>query len=149
MGLSEKAAYLKGLAEGMGMDESAPNAKLTLKLLDLVSEMSKKSEDLQEQCDELHDYCDELDSDLGDVEEYLFADDEDEDEEYDEYAEDDEDDEEDGTYTVTCPSCGEVICFDESCDPEKLVCPACGEEFNCICDGCEDCDDCDKCEKDD
>ena len=138
MKLSENAAYLKGLAEGMGMDEKDPSSKLTVKLLDLVTKMAEKIEDLENQCDELRDYADELDSDLGDVEEYLFSDgDEDDDE-------DDEEDEEEGTYEVTCPSCGEVICFDDSCDPERLVCPNCGEEFNCVCDECceGDCESC-------
>lgn len=140
MKLSENAAYLKGLAEGMGLNESDPSSKLTVKLLDLVTKMAEKIEDLEDQCDELRDYADELDADLGDVEEYLFSDDDEYDEEYD----DDEDEDEDDTYEVTCPSCGEVICFDDSCDPERLVCPNCGEEFNCVCDECceGDCEGC-------
>ena len=136
MNLSENAAYLKGLAEGLGIGNDAPTDKLIVKLLDLVAEMAEKIEDLQAQCDDLTDYADELDADLGDVEEYLFA--------------DDEDDEEDDTYEVTCPSCGEVICFDDSVDPSDLICPACGEEFDAVCCDCdcdcdkEDCADCDK-----
>jgi hypothetical protein len=31
----------------------------------------------------------------------------------------------------TCPGCGEVICFDETIDPENLTCPACNEKFAC------------------
>ena len=135
MKLSEKAAYLKGLADGLNIGEETPNDKLLTKLLDLVSEMAGTIELLEDRCDELTDYADELDSDLGDVEEYLFSDDE-------EYDEDDYDDE---AYEVTCPSCGEVICFDSSCDPEELICPACGEEFDAICDG--DCDCCDSCDE--
>ena len=43
-----------------------------------------------------------------------------------------------------CPACGEVICFDSSCDPEELICPACGEEFDAVCDGeCDCCEGCD------
>ena len=130
MNLSENAAYLKGLAEGLGIGNDAPTDKLIVKLLDLVSEMAEKIEELEAQCDDLADYADELDADLGDVEEYLFADDDEE--EYD-----------DDAYEVTCPACGEVICFDSSCDPEDLICPACGEEFDAVCDG-----DCDCCEGD-
>lgn len=142
MKLSEKASYLKGMADGIGLDESNQKDKLTLKLLDLVTEMSEKIEDLENQCRELNDYADELDSDLGDVEEYLFTENNDDDEDEDDY---DDDDEDDGTYEVTCPSCGETIVFDESCDPEHLICPACGEEFDCVCNGCEgDCESCDK-----
>ena len=130
MNLSENAAYLKGLAEGLGIGD-APTDKLIVKLLDLVAEMAEKIEDLQAQCDDLTDYADELDADLGDVEEYLFA--------------DDEDEEDDDTYEVTCPACGEVICFDDSVDPSDLICPACGEEFDAVCCDC-DCDEDDCCD---
>jgi uncharacterized protein (DUF983 family) len=37
-------------------------------------------------------------------------------------------------FEVECPSCGEIICFDESIDPEELACPACGEKFECVVD---------------
>ena len=134
MNLTENAAYLKGMAEGLkeGMGaEVTPKDKLIEKLLDLTIEMAETIESLQKECEELREYADELDSDLGDVEEYLFADDDDEDD-YDE----------DETYEVTCPSCGEVVCFDDSIDPEDLICPACGEEFGAVCD-CEDCEECD------
>ncbi len=132
MKLSEKAAYLKGLADGMNIGEDTPNNKLIVKLLDLVSEMAGTIELLEDRCDELTDYADELDADLGDVEEYLFSDEDDCD-----CCDCDDDDE---AYEVTCPACGEVICFDSSCDPEELICPACGEEFDAVCDG--DCDCC-------
>ena len=136
MKLSEKAAYLKGLAEGLNIGTETPNDKLITKLLDLVADMAGTIELLEDRCDELTDYADELDADLGDVEEYLFSDDDD-----DECDCDDEDD----CYEVTCPACGEVICFDESCDPEELICPACGEEFDAVCDGeCDCCEGCDE-----
>ena len=135
MKLSEQAAYLTGLAEGMNITDATPHDKLITKLLELVSEMANTIELLENRCDELTDYADELDADLGDVEEYLFS--------------DDECDccgsEDDEAYEVTCPSCGEVICFDSSCDPEALICPACGEEFDAICDGeCDCCEGCDE-----
>ena len=141
MNLSENAAYLKGLAEGMGVGDETPTDKLIGKLLDLTFDMAQTIEALQEECKELREYADELDADLGDVEEYLFADDE-EDDDDDEYGEDE-------TYEITCPACGEVICFDDSIDPEELICPACGEEFNTVCCECDDCEeaDCSACDK--
>ena len=60
----------------------------------------------------------------------------------DDYYDDDEDDDDD-YYEVECPSCGEVICFDDSVDPDNLTCPACGEKFSYLCD-CESCDECEK-----
>ena len=39
-----------------------------------------------------------------------------------------------GTAGVIIDGCGEVICFDESIDPENLTCPACNEKFACLCE---------------
>lgn len=148
MTLTEQAAYLKGLAEGMGLNEADVKDRMILKLLDLTVEMAESIEALETRCNDLADYADELDSDLGDVEEYLFVD---EDEEYDDEDDEDYDEDEDGLYEAVCPSCGEVICFDDSCDPSDLICPACGEAFDLVecdsCDGaCESCDgDCGAC----
>ena len=136
MDINEKAAYLKGLYEGFGVDSAKPEGKLFAELISLIGEMAEKINNLEVEAQELRDYCEELDEDLGDVESLLYSDDEDE--------EDDED--EDGEfYEVTCPACGETVYFDEDCDPADLSCPACGESFDCSCDGesCEGCTGCD------
>ena len=135
MDINEKAAYLKGLYEGFGVDAAKPEGKLFGEMIALLTEMAEKINDLEVECRELRDYCEELDEDLGDVESILYDDCDDEDE--------DEDFEDDDFYEVTCPACGETVCFDEDCDPADLVCPACGEEFDCTCDGnCCDCEGC-------
>jgi len=139
MTLLEKAAYLKGLAEGMELDRSSGNGKLIGVLIDLVSEMAEEIENLQEDVETLNDYAEELDEDLGSVEELLLDCDDDEDDDFDcdgdcaccsedcELAGEEED-----YFEVECPSCGDTICFDSSIDPEELVCPACGEKFECL-----------------
>jgi hypothetical protein len=151
MELKEKAAYLKGLAEGLDFDKETKEGKLIAALIDLTAELCEAVEVLDADMDELVDevvelreYIEEIDDDLNDVEEFLDEevdledwDDEDEDE--------DEDDDEwcdgdcdgccgcgDEFFEIVCPSCGETICFDESVDPENLVCPACNEKFACI-----------------
>ena len=137
MDINEKAAYLKGLYEGFGVNAATPEGKLFAEMIALLTEMAEKINDLEVECRELRDYCEELDEDLGAVEEVLCDAFEDEDDE-------DEDDEDEEFYEVTCPACGEIVCFDEDCDPADLVCPACGEEFDCTCDGesCEGCTGC-------
>ena len=132
MNINEKAAYIKGLAEGVELDNSTKEGKLILALIDLVSDMADAIAELEEDVDTAFDYCDELDEDLGAVEEMLY-DDECCDCDCDCCDEDcdlDEDDEE--FFEVECPACGETICFDGSVDPEELACPACGEKFECI-----------------
>ena len=148
MELKEKAAYLKGLAEGLELDKETKEGKLIAALIDLAGELCEAVEMLDADIDELVDevvelreYIEEIDDDLNDVEEFL-------DEEVDLEDWDDEDEDEDDEwcdgdcegccgcgdefFEIVCPSCGETICFDESVDPEDLTCPACNEKFACI-----------------
>ena len=135
MKLTEKAAYLQGLADGLDYDKTTKEGKLIAALLDMVGALAEKVDELDNDVQELNDYCEELDEDLGDVEEVLCEDD---DEDYcdgdcegcdgcDGYDMDE-------TYEVECPKCHETICFDETLDPENLTCPACGEKISCSCD---------------
>ncbi|MBQ8341190.1 MAG: hypothetical protein IJY22_02285 [Clostridia bacterium] len=133
MTITEKAAYLKGLAEGLELDTTTKEGKLINALLDMVGALAEKVDELEGDIAELTEYVEELDEDLGDVEELLY-DDEDEDAEYcdgdcdgcdgcDDYDMDE-------TFEIECPKCGDTVCFDESVDPESLICPACGEKLN-------------------
>ena len=135
MTLSEKAAYIQGLADGLELDESTKEGKLLAALIDLVGEMTDAIAEIDEDLDTLNDYIEEIDEDLGSVEEMLYDCDDDCDCDCDGNCCDCDEDCElaDGDYfEVECPSCGEVVCFDDSIDPEDLACPACGEKFECI-----------------
>ena len=79
MNLTEKTAYLKGLADGLNYNKETAEGKLIAALIDLVDEMAKDISVLDEAVEELNDYIEEIDEDLGDVEEYLM----DEEDEYD------------------------------------------------------------------
>ncbi len=137
MTLTERTAYLKGLAEGLALDETKPEGKVISEMVKLLDEMANSIADLEEDCDTLYDYIEEIDEDLGAVEEFVYDDD---DCDCDCCDCDDCDDED--FYEVTCPACGETVCFDESVDPTELICPSCGEEFDCTCDCCcgDECD---------
>ena len=140
MTLTERSAYIKGLAEGLGMDESSKEGKLIRALIDLTAEMAEVIAEQAEDIEMLNDYIEEIDEDLGAVEEYLY----DDEDEYDDFDECDGDcsccdadcelagEEDEDFFEVECPSCGEIICFDGSIDPEELACPACGEKFECL-----------------
>ena len=137
MTLNEQASYIKGLCDGMELDKASKEGKVIAALLDLVSEMALAIEDLEDEVAELGEYIEEIDEDLGDVEELLYEDEEDYDDDYECDGDCCNCDEEcdladDDFYEVECPSCGEIVCFDESVDPEDLACPACGEKFECI-----------------
>ena len=141
MNINKESAYLRGLLEGYELDGNKKEIKLIAKMLELIDEMADHITALEADNAELREYVEELDHDLGAVEEELYMTD-DEDDYYDE-DEDDFDEDDDGYYEIECPSCGEVVCFDDSLEVDELTCPACGEKISDIelCDG--DCDACD------
>ena len=145
MNINKESAYLRGLLEGYELDSNKKETKLFSKMLALIDEMADHITALEADNAELREYIEELDQDLGAVEEDLYVTDED-DEYYDDEDEDeyDEFDDEEDYYELECPSCGEIVCFDGSLDPDNLVCPACGEKIADVqlCDGeCEECDE--------
>ena len=127
MNLVEKAAYLKGLAEGLGMDPQSKEGRLWAALNDLLADMAHEIEDLHEADDRLDDALDELAGELSYLEE-LSCDLEKLDDD-DDGAADDDDAEYDGVvYDATCPVCGEEISFDEeTLESGSIRCPKCGE----------------------
>ena len=143
MGITENAAYIKGLFEGYELDKASKEGRIISELLTLVADMADKINALEADNKELHEYVEELDQDLGAVKEELYFDDEDY-EDYDDLNDDEDYDGEECEYfELECPSCGEIICFDDSLSTDEITCPACGEKITDIeiCDG--DCDACD------
>ena len=59
MKITEKAAYIKGLAEGLELDPKDKLTKVVKSLIDLVQEMSETITEL-EQC--YDDVCDQIDA---------------------------------------------------------------------------------------
>ena len=143
MGITEKAAYIKGLFDGYEIDTAKKEGKIISEMLTLIADMADEISALKADNRDLHEYVEELDHDLGELEEEIyFGDDYDDDEDYEDYDEEDSD-----YYEIECPSCGEIVCFDDSLEEDELVCPACGELVTGIeiCDGdCTNCSaDCD------
>ena len=127
MTITEKCAYLKGLAEGMKLDADKPEVKLINAIIDLLDEVTVAIDEIDDDLETLNDYIEEVDEDLGMVEELLYDDDdcdccdcEDDDCDCCDCC-DDED-----MICAMCPACGEQICFDDSVDPSDIECPACG-----------------------
>ena len=141
---SEKAAYTRGLMEGMDLDPNAKETKLFNAIVDLLDDLSLSVEEMEDAYDELSGQVDEIDEDLGELEEEFYDIDEDEDDDDDDAWEDDEDE---CYYEVTCPKCGDTIELNvEMLDEGSIDCPNCGEtlEFDLeeddSCDCGENCD---------
>ena len=146
--LVERVAYLRGLAEGMKIDEKTNEGKMITKILDVLEELSANFEDLSDEVlenearvDELEECFDELCEELD--EECGCGCEDDDDDFFDEL--DDEDLEDLDFYEIVCPHCNEKVYFDEDMIDDSLICPNCNEEIeiefdcDCGCDcGCED-----------
>ncbi len=137
MNVSEKAAYIKGLIEGMSLDTDKGEGKVLAAMADLLEDISLSILDLEDETATLNDYIEELDEDLGAVEEDLYCDDDCDccDCDDDDYCDcDDCDDDCDccdccECLELECPECGEPVYIDE-CDIEEideLECPSCGK----------------------
>ena len=116
MEILEKVAYMKGLAEGLGLDTKSKEGKLFTIMMDILDDIALELQDLRTGQEDLEDGLDAVSGDLSEVESCLFE----------EAAED----ETEGVYQTTCPNCGEDIFFDESILEDGAVeCPDCGKKL--------------------
>ena len=128
MGITEKVAYLKGLAEGLGLDKDSKEGKLFAAIIDVLDDMALEIEDMQELQMELSEGLDAVSDDLEDIEDIVYE--EWDEEEEDEDEEDEEEEDSEDCYATTCPTCEEEIFFDESILEEgEVICPNCGERL--------------------
>ncbi len=148
MTVVEKAAYLKGLTEGLGMEADSREGRLWAALNDLLADMAHEIEDLHDTDLGHAEALDALAEELSDLEEILFdldddasGDEDEEDGEIPAFSEEDEEDDPDPSYDgviydATCPVCGEEISFDEETLEEGSIrCPNCGELLEFDLDG--------------
>ena len=107
MTISEKVAYLKGLAEGLNLDvEKSKEGKLISVMIGILEEVGLSIEDLEENA---------LSDDLADVESVVYGEDEDEDD----------------YFEVECPNCEEPIVIDDKALAEgEVECPNCQTKFS-------------------
>ena len=141
MTIVEKAAYLKGLAEGLGIDKESKEGKLWGALNDLLSDMAHEIEDLQDSNLDFAEALDDISEDLTYLEELTCDLD---------VPDFDNMDELDETCSGDCAACGGICGIDDEDEDddddeddetegdEELIydgvmydvtCPVCGEEL--------------------
>ena len=137
MTISEKAAYLKGLMDGLKLDTEKPEGQMISAIVELLGDVTRTLSDVQDTTIAISDELDEIEEDLDAIEDYILDEDEDDydDEDYDDDFDDDDYDEEgfdfgdeDTTiYEVEC-TCGQIVDFDEeTLEKGSMECPNCGE----------------------
>ena len=138
MTISEKAAYLKGLMDGLNLDTEKAEGKMIAAIVELMGDVTKRLTDVEETTIAISDELDEIEEDLDAIEDYILDEDDDDDFDYeddDDYDFDDDedcdccdyDDDDSIIYEVKC-ACGNVINFDEdTLEKGSIICDECGE----------------------
>ena len=154
MTASEKVAYLKGLAEGLGINNGTAEGKLMLAIIDVLDGIAVDVEDLEANTAELAETIDGLGEDIAYVEDLAISGIDNEDEcDFDEcdggfecngnFEECDDGGEcggecaacgacgeEEQEYEVSCPKCGETITvYKTDLEFGSVLCPSCNSEL--------------------
>lgn len=126
MTIGEKVSYIKGLAEGLALDEATKEGKIIAAMLDVLSDIAENLKEVDEELDDIADVMTDMEESVADLEDIVYdIDDEDEDD-YDDEFEDDLDE----LYETTCPACSNTIRFDyEQAAAGGMDCPNCGEHL--------------------
>ena len=111
--MKEKAAYLRGLIEGLGIDETTKEGKVIKAMSELLGELAEAVDGIDEDVTRAYDQINDLSEELEDLEADLYEDDEDDEEPEEEEEDTEEDDNDDDIasepfYEVACPNCGEI-----------------------------------------
>ncbi|MCL2036086.1 MAG: hypothetical protein FWG83_01710 [Oscillospiraceae bacterium] len=119
MTISEKVAYIKGLAEGMKIDESTNEGKITLAILGVLGDIAEELEEIDEELDELAEVLSDLEEQVEELEEEIYG------EDFDDYETDGDD-----LYEITCRNCENTVAVDMSMlEGGTVNCPNCGEKI--------------------
>jgi len=66
MKITEKVAYLKGLVEGLGLDETTKEGRIIKAIIDVIDDMSLTVSDMEDGLSEMSEQIDAIDEDLED-----------------------------------------------------------------------------------
>lgn len=123
MTITEKVSYIKGLAEGLKLDENKDEVKIINAIIDVLDDIALSVADLEDELAMVEETVDAIDEDLEDLEDYVCE--ECGDCEGCDGCYDDED-----FFEVTCPACEETFTVDSGVlEDGSIECPNCGESL--------------------
>ena len=108
MELNKKAAYLQGLVDGLGIDDTTKEGKIIKAMSALLAEMAEALEGMDEDLSRAYDQINDLSDELEDLEADLYEDEDDDEDEGDEDEDDEDDDDEDDDERLTAASLAKV-----------------------------------------
>ena len=135
--MKEKAAYLKGLIEGLGIDETTKEGKVIKAMSELLCEMAAAVDGIDADVTQAYDQINDLSEELEDLEADLYEDEDDETADAEEADAEDDEEEDDNAdvagepyYEVACPACGKTVYVSEDdLDAGEAICPSCNVAF--------------------
>ena len=126
MTIGGKVSYIKGLAEGLSLDETTKEGKIIAAMLDVLSDIAENLKEVDDELNDIADVMTDMEESVADLEDIVYDIDEDDDYEDDE----DFDDDLDELYETTCPACSNTIRFDyEQAAAGAMDCPNCGQHL--------------------
>ncbi len=126
MTIGEKVSYIKGLADGLKLDESTNEGKLIAAMLDVLSDIAENLSDVDDELNDIADVMTDMEESVADLEDIVY--DIDDDDDYDD--DDDFADDLDELYETTCPACSNTIRFDyDQAAAGAMDCPNCGQHL--------------------
>lgn len=124
MELIEKAAYLQGLMEGLGLDDSTKEGKVLHAMSDLLAEMAASIKAMEQDMTQAESQLDGLREDVEELQADFYE---------------DEENDEAPCYEVDCPNCSETVYVtEEDLDAGEAFCPNCGCTFEVALDDSEE-----------
>ena len=139
MELNKKAAYLQGLVDGLGIDDTTKEGKIIKAMSALLGEMAEAIESVDEDLSRAYDQINDLSDELEDLEADLYEDEDDSDAEEETDEDDDANDDDIASepfYEVACPNCGETVYVSEDdLDAGEANCAHCGVTFEVALEG--------------
>lgn len=134
--LKERVAYLKGLAEGMKINDASNEGKMIKSVIDVLNDFATTMDNMEEAHQQLTELVNSMDDDLTEMESVVFDD--------ESMMEDDECDECEEV-EVECPYCNASINISEDMIDEEtstIKCPNCNKEievdWECSCSDHDD-----------
>lgn len=136
MDTTESLGYLKGLLDGLDLDDNKKETKVFKAIVDVLTNLSEDIDDVTEGLELMAEQLDAVDEDLAEVEDFLIDDCDCDD------CCDCDDDCDCGEFEVQCPLCNAEITVDEETVlGGTIACPNCGEMLEFEVDDCDCCDD--------
>lgn len=120
--LRTKVAYLKGLAEGLGVEKTGQEGRLVVEIISVLDDITLELSHLKEAQRDIEKYLDALDESVGELEDDYWG--------LEEDCIGSDVDNDDDFIEVECPSCHETVFFEadilEDDSMDQISCPQCG-----------------------